>query len=76
MVKKRGGGRPRLEDVYKTQEWIKPWLLEDPPMSKSTWNRRRRERAIKNCVECQKSLLKGGGLCPEHFVRRKKKETA
>ena len=39
-------GRPRLEDAAKAIEQIKPWLTNDPPMSRSTWYRRKAERRI------------------------------
>lgn len=36
-------GRPRLEQKGETLTAKKPWLTQVPPMSRSTWYRRRKE---------------------------------
>jgi hypothetical protein len=40
-------GPPRLEDRGKTLKDTKPWERCTPPMSRRTWERRRKEREEK-----------------------------
>lgn len=42
--KKGFGGRPRKGEEAKTLLALRPWEAETPPLSRSTWYKRRRER--------------------------------
>ncbi len=49
MKKIRKTGRPRIEDIAKTNEAKKPWLKKG--MSRRTWYRRQAEKRKKVCHE-------------------------